>query len=119
MMKKNSQYLINLIVFLLLLLTSIGIPTGTASSASFNVSRFDDPIPGGCDPGDCSLREAILAANSSVGVDTIDLPAGTYSLSITGNGENGNLTGDLDISESVNDKWLGCGCYDYSCRWLG
>ena len=56
--------------------------------------------------GDCSLREAILAANNNsvvdacvagTGDDTITLPAGTYTLTIAGRGENSNITGDLDI----------------------
>ncbi|MEX1253949.1 MAG: choice-of-anchor Q domain-containing protein [Dehalococcoidia bacterium] len=59
--------------------------------------------------GDCSLREAIRAANTnlsydfcSAGVasgdpDVIVLLEGTYTLSIAGTGEDGNLTGDLDV----------------------
>ena len=38
--------------------------------------------------GVLSLREAVLAANASAGVaDTINLPAGTYTLTLTGAGE--------------------------------
>lgn len=56
--------------------------------------------------GDCSLREAIQAANTNsvvdacvagAGDDTVTLPAGTYTLTITGTGEESNVTGDLDI----------------------
>lgn len=56
--------------------------------------------------GDCSLREAIRAANldqavdacpAGNGTDTINLPAGVYSLTIPGRSENATLTGDLDI----------------------
>lgn len=59
----------------------------------------------------CSLREALIAANSNVGVgacaagsrglDTILLAAGTYELSIAGADENLSETGDLDVLESV------------------
>ncbi|MFT5194001.1 MAG: CSLREA domain-containing protein [Cellvibrionaceae bacterium] len=61
--------------------------------------------------GDCSLREAIQAANTDTAVDTcpagngwdtIQVPAGTYQLSLTGADEDSNATGDLDILESVN-----------------
>lgn len=60
--------------------------------------------------GDCSLREAIQASNSTSivdgcaagnGADIIHLPAGTYTLTLTGGGEDGNQTGDLDIVSAV------------------
>jgi CSLREA domain-containing protein len=60
--------------------------------------------------GNCSLREAIRAANldhavdacpAGHGADTITLPAGTYALAIAGDGEDVGLTGDLDITASV------------------
>lgn len=48
--------------------------------------------------GDCSLRGAISRANANPGTDfTIQLPAGAYTLSIPGYGEDENATGDLDI----------------------
>jgi CSLREA domain-containing protein len=61
--------------------------------------------------GDCSLREAVRAANldtavdacpAGSGTDTITLSAGTYTLTLTGANENTALTGDLDITSSVN-----------------
>jgi CSLREA domain-containing protein len=60
--------------------------------------------------GDCSLREAIRAANTDTavdacpagsGTDTINLPAGTYTLTLVGANENLNATGDLDITANV------------------
>jgi CSLREA domain-containing protein len=60
--------------------------------------------------GDCSLREAILAANADTSVDacpagngddTIVVPAGTYTVTIPGQSENAALTGDLDITANV------------------
>src|SRR5262249_49018386 len=67
-------------------------------AASFVVTRFDDPTPGGCNPGDCSLREAVMAANAAPG-STITLSAGTYTLTIPGADETAPNTavGDLDI----------------------
>jgi CSLREA domain-containing protein len=59
--------------------------------------------------GDCSLREAITAANTNTSVDacngdsladTINIPAGTYILTISGVGEDLAATGDLDITDS-------------------
>jgi CSLREA domain-containing protein len=60
--------------------------------------------------GDCSLREAIRAANLDMavdacpagsGADTITLPAGNYVLALAGANENAALTGDLDITEDL------------------
>lgn len=48
-----------------------------------------------------SLRAAIQEANASVGGDTIELPAGTYTLTLIGNGEEAAATGDLDITDGV------------------
>lgn len=66
--------------------------------------------------GDCSLREAIQAANTDSAVDacpagtvsdTVMVPAGLYTLSLAGANEDGNATGDLDILDEV--KILGSG----------
>lgn len=50
---------------------------------TFTVTRTDDPPPNGCQTGDCSLREAVLAANSANGADTVQLAAATYSVAST------------------------------------
>src|SRR2546426_5489758 len=52
--------------------------------------------------GVCTLRAAIQASNANAGTDTIVLPAGTYTLTITGRNENLAATGDLDITDPVN-----------------
>jgi hypothetical protein len=49
---------------------------------------------------DCSLCEAVRAANASPGTDTIVIPAGTYILTIIGEDDDANA-GDLDITDSV------------------
>ncbi|MEM7245979.1 MAG: choice-of-anchor Q domain-containing protein [Acidobacteriota bacterium] len=60
--------------------------------------------------GQCSLREAIQAANtdtavdscgSGSGADTILLDAGTYTVALAGSDEDDNATGDFDISSSL------------------
>ena len=45
-----------------------------------------------CKLGDCSLREAVLAANACPGRNLIDVPAGRYKLT---------LGHDLEITEEV------------------
>lgn len=67
----------------------------------FTVTTTSDRNNGACQGGDCSLREAIIAANLNPGADTITLPAGTFTLSIAGRGEEFADTGDLDITDSV------------------
>jgi len=62
------------------------------------------------DNGDCTLREAIQAANTDAavdacppgrGTDLILLPAGHYGLSLAGRSEDANATGDLDIRSNL------------------
>lgn len=61
--------------------------------------------------GDCSLREAIQAANTNAAVDAcapggsedlIVLEPGTYSLTLGGNSEDNNLQGDLDVNGTIS-----------------
>jgi CSLREA domain-containing protein len=90
---------------LLLALTSLYLaPLPVARAATITVNTTDDELNY---DGDCSLREAILAANTDTavdgctagsGADTITLPAGIYTLTIPGAGEENNVTGDLDIT---------------------
>jgi len=44
-----------------------------AAADTYTVTRTDDPAPGGCLPADCSLREAIEAANATTSVDDLIL----------------------------------------------
>ncbi len=79
--------------------------TTPAYAATITVNTADDELNV---DGDCSLREAIQAANSDAavdactagsGADTIDVPAGTYTLSIARDQTpNDNEDGDLDIT---------------------
>ena len=57
--------------------------------------------------GNCTLRAAIQEANALRGAKTISLPAGVYSLTAPGDGEEAALTGDLDIW--TNLKIVGAG----------
>jgi CSLREA domain-containing protein len=75
--------------------------TGPASAATFNVTKLTDTSDGTCDIADCSLREAVIAANADAAADTIVLGAGEHILSITGTDEDASVTGDLDILNSV------------------
>ncbi len=82
------------LLFVISLLLSVSF---TAQGAVFIVTRLDDPAPGNCAVGDCSLREAVLAANASGDAsNTIELQAETYTLTIAGEDATGQM-GDLDV----------------------
>ena len=61
-----------------------------AAAAAFTVTKTTDSKDDVCNR-DCSLREAIIAAHRSAGVDTITLPAGLYRVTLS----------DLDITSSL------------------
>ena len=77
----------------------VGSPTGAATIlVTTTADQFDPPATA---PGDCSLREAISAANADSVDDTINLPPGDYTLTRSGAGEDGNSTGDLDVLQPL------------------
>ena len=49
--------------------------------------------------GNVSLRAAVMESNALAGDDVIDLPAGDYTLSIGGVGEDFSVSGDLDVRD--------------------
>lgn len=82
---------------------------GSARAATINVTAG---VTAPADDGSCSLREAITAANTDAAVDAcpagesgvedvIEIPAGIYTFTVVGTGEDGNATGDLDITGEV------------------
>lgn len=56
-----------------------------------------------------TLRGCIIWANSYAGADNIYVPAGTYTLTIPGTGENAAATGDLDITDALTITGSGKG----------
>ena len=50
---------------------------------------------------DGSLRACVIWSNANSGTDTITIPAGTYTLTLAGTGEDAAATGDLDITDDV------------------
>jgi CSLREA domain-containing protein len=86
---------------------------GGVGAASIAVNVTNDELNG---DADCSLREAIQAANTDTavsgcvagsGADTITLPIGTYRLRRVGANEDGNATGDLDVLGDVTIRGAG------------
>ncbi len=100
----------------LLILLIVLLPAGPFAT-TFPVTKTAD-TNGNCTPGNCSLREAIDAANTNPGADDVPVPAGTYLLtlgqlvvsddvSIAGAGQastiiDGNATGRVFYIESIS-----------------
>jgi CSLREA domain-containing protein len=97
--------------FLIVTATShllVGLLAAAAYGADFVVNSTADVVDlnegdGVCFTADeeCTLRAAIMEANALFGRDYIEVPAGTYVLSIAGHDDDAALTGDLDITEDL------------------
>lgn len=76
--------------------------------STFNVTTTIDESDGGGGGNGWSLRDAILAANSTSGADTINVPAGTYNLTLSGTDDTA-AAGDLDILDDTTIVGAGVG----------
>ena len=75
------------------------------------MTRTDDPVPDACAVGDCSLREAVVAANVNGGRPH-SAAGGHVTLSRAGAAEDLAATGDL-IDTTISDNTaLGTGVAD-------
>jgi CSLREA domain-containing protein len=70
---------------------------GTCASDTLVVTVQLDVNDGACNE-QCSLREAVIAANTCAGQQTIEVPDGTHTLRLRGEGD---VLGDLDITDNV------------------
>src|SRR5687768_15185770 len=73
----------------------LSLSVAEANALTFVVTKTADTNDGSCN-ADCSLREAVRAANAASGPDTITVPAGQYALTIAG-ADDVASQGDLDI----------------------
>jgi CSLREA domain-containing protein len=96
-----------------------------ASAATITVNTTTDELNA---DGDCSLREAIRAANlhaavdactAGSGTDTIIVPAGTYALTLAGASEDNGVSGDLDVRSSLTLQGAGAGSTIIDATGLG
>lgn len=76
-----------------------------AQAATFVVTKKEDSRDGQCN-ADCSLREAVDAANVDGGADEIVLPPGILRLTLFGV-EDDNANGDLDVLTDVTIRGAG------------
>ncbi len=107
---KNSVK--RIILAVLFVLFAVNVPLSDALAVdfvvTFTVNDTTDaadvnPGNGVCDADPslaitCTLRAAIQESNALAGANIINLPPGTYTLSIAGTGEDAAATGDLDIT---------------------
>jgi CSLREA domain-containing protein len=91
---------------ILALSAALLVPAPHAAATTIVVTKTLDTSDGTCD-ADCSLREAIILANSDVAADTIVVPAGVYRLSIAGPDEDMGLSGDLEVVNAVTIRGAG------------
>ena len=111
--RRSGQHMLRLAAIVALLLQFIlpylhgpAVPVAQAAPISVTTTNDDNTVN-----GNCTLREAIIAANTNTATDacaagndindTINLPAGTYVLTLTGAGEDFGATGDLDIRSEL------------------
>ena len=71
--------------------------TTTTDELDGNTSSFDLLMMNPGTDGEISLREAVIAADTQPGTDTINLMSDIYSLTLTGNDQ----FGDLDIKSEI------------------
>jgi CSLREA domain-containing protein len=80
-----------------------------AQAATFTVNSTADAVdatPGNglCEtsnPGECTLRAAIMEANALAQQDVVVLPAGHYVLTLSTPDEDANAGGDLDVTDDL------------------
>jgi CSLREA domain-containing protein len=88
------------------LLFALTVPAAL-QAAIYIPNKTADTNDGVCDPADCSLREAVAAANQHPGEDVILLHAGTYTLSATGPASgNLQLQGDTVLIGDGADRTI-------------
>ncbi len=110
---KDFRFLNGLRTQFLFLTIFLLLTSSAASAATFVVNTAADTQDasagnGICadSSGNCSLRAAISEANALAGADIITLPAGTYTITLTG-AENANAGGDFDINSEITINGAG------------
>ena len=101
MSSRNRFRLVIACAAALLGLVLVGCTPSPVCTPVYDVTKTTDTNDGVCDAADCSLREAIDNANACAGPQTINLPAGGYTLTLAGAGEDANASGDLDITDDL------------------
>ena len=103
-----KRRVVTTVLALALLAPVSAVVTPSAHASVFTVTTLGDTTPdGSCSELHCTLREAVIAANSTPGVaDEIDIPRGIVTLSLPGE-EDAADTGDLDITSQITIRGVG------------
>ena len=115
-MAKTLARFFSVVIILSILLAQFGLKP-VAAAANFDVNstadegdaNLQDQICETSTFGECTLRAAVQQANWLEGSDTITIPAGTYTLSLEGMGEDAAASGDLDVTDSLSISGAGMG----------
>ena len=100
------------------LAAALALLISSASSASAAIIAVDSTADDAIANANCTLREAVIAANTDAvvdactagsGADVITVPAGTILLTVAGAGEDAGATGDLDVTADVEIQGAGAG----------
>jgi len=107
MLEDRSMRAVAVIVMAILGIAALPASVAAGQIVAFNVTKTADTNDGNCN-SDCSLREAITAANASPVVADVNIVnPGTYKLTRKGRNENLNATGDLDIRTGMRINGAG------------
>src|SRR4029079_7151124 len=77
-----------------------------APPATYVVTKTADTADGACD-ADCSLREAVIAANAARQPALVVVPPGVFALTLVGAAEDEGATGDLDVRVALELRGAG------------
>ncbi|MFN0093707.1 MAG: choice-of-anchor Q domain-containing protein [Dehalococcoidia bacterium] len=110
-----ARYGFMLAMFLLAVVAAAVRDSSTLAATTITVTTTADSLAA---DGLCSLREAVIAANTDTSQDAcprgtapelIELPAGTYTLALAGQGEHHAASGDLDLRGNLTIRGAGPG----------
>jgi parallel beta-helix repeat protein/predicted outer membrane repeat protein len=120
--RTNTRGLFVLSLFLLIALLAVSFAVAIEAAPGIRevtITTNEDLLIGGCDDDndltECSLRDAIVAANASQRLKRIELPSidgaevTTYTLTIQGSDEDAAKQGDLDIKKDLEIVGQGAG----------
>ncbi len=117
MLRSPARFALSPRFMVLVLLGLAVLGAGALPATDIQVDTTLDEV---ADNGNCTLREAILAANTNLAVDGCDagqagppntdrvlIPAGLYVLSVGASGEDDGEEGDLDLTDNVSVEGAG------------